>query len=136
MDEHRGPREVVARIERTFGRDLDAWLECFDEPMVVVGPDRTMSFETRAAARPFFERTYDALRAAGFDATTADDVSVRTIDDGVALVDARFTRRRADGSEMERLGALYVCRRRAGTPDEWGVAVLVRHPHEIEAIGR
>jgi hypothetical protein len=130
MDEHPA-RDVITRIERTFGRDLDAWLSCFDEPMVVVGADATAAFETRDAARSFFGRTFDALREAGFATTTADRVTVQPIDDTLALVDARFTRRRADGSEMERLGALYLCRRRAGT-EEWGVAVLTRRPYADE----
>jgi hypothetical protein len=117
-------REIIARIELTFGSDIDAWLSCFDEPMVLVAPAGTMTFVDHATARVHFLRVFEALRAAGFDSTTADRVDVRMLDDDIALVDARFTRRRADGSEMEKLAALYVCRRR---DDAWLVATLVRH---------
>ena len=135
MTDESGPRDVIARIERAFGRDVDAWLACFDEPLVFVGPDDTVTIETRDAARPWFESNFEALRAAGFESTGADEIRVRPMGEGMALVDAHFTRRRSDGSVLERLAALYVCRR----PDdgtEWRVAALVRHGEDVHAIER
>ena len=118
------PQDVITEIERTFGQDMDAWLACFDVPMVLIAPTGTMAFATHADAAAFFAPQWDALRAAGFHETVAGDVSVQRLADDVALVDAHFTRRRADGSEMEQLDALYVCRRKG---DGWRVAALVRH---------
>jgi ketosteroid isomerase-like protein len=118
-------RGIIARIEATFGRDMDAWLACFDEPMVFVSAPGTMTFPSHADARAFFTGQWDALRSAGFASTHADAISVSALGDDIALVDAHFTRRRADGTEMEQLDALYVCRRKGD--DGWIVAALVRH---------
>ena len=120
-----GPRDVITEIERTFGRDMQAWLACFDEPMVLITAGGTMTFPTHADAAAFFTPQWEALRAAGFHETVAGAVTVQELADEVALVDAHFTRRRADGSEMEQLDALYVCRRKGD--DGWAVAALVRH---------
>ena len=125
MSDDQALREIIARIEATFGRDMDGWLACFDEPMVLVSAEGTMTFPTHVETRAFFTAQWDALRAAGFATTHADAVSVSPLGDDMALVDAHFTRRRADGSEMEQLDALYVCRRKGG--DGWTVATLVRH---------
>jgi ketosteroid isomerase-like protein len=118
------PRDVITGIERTFGRDMDAWLACFDEPMVLLTARGTLTFATRADATAFFAPQWEALRAAGFHETVAGAVSVQPLGDDLAIVDAHFTRRRADGTEMEQLDALYVCRRKG---DRWVAAALVPH---------
>jgi hypothetical protein len=124
-------RALIARIEATFGSDIDAWLGCFDAPMVVVRAEGTVTFPDRAAARGFFDRMYEALAARGFASTEADAVRIRVVTGDLALVDADFTRRRADGSELERIGALYLCRR---SPDGWRVATLISRPPDAPAI--
>jgi ketosteroid isomerase-like protein len=124
-------RALIARIEATFGRDIDAWLACFEEPVVVVAPQGTMTFADRAAAREFFGRMYDGLAARGFSSTGADDVRVRVVGDDIGFVDAEFTRRRADGSELERVAAIYVCRR---SGDGWRVATLVSRPPDARLL--
>lgn len=124
-------RALIARIEETFGRDIDAWLDCFDVPFAVVGAAATVTFPDRETARTFFGRLYDALADRGFASTGADAVRMRVVTDDLALVDADFTRRRADGSELERLATLYVCRRGdAG----WRVAALISHPPGAPAL--
>ena len=125
MDDHAALRGIIARIEETFGRDMDRWLSCFDEPMVFVSAPGTMTFPSHVEASAFFSKQWDALRTAGFASTHADAVTVSPLGDDIALVDAHFTRRRADGSEMEQLDALYVCRKKGD--DGWTVAALVRH---------
>ena len=125
-------RALIGRIEATFGVDMDAWLACFARPMVVVTPVGTLSLADDAAAAAQFQPMWDALAARGFASTTADDVVVRSIGDGMALVDATFTRRHVDGSVLERIGALYVCRRDG---DTWSVATLIGHPADIAALG-
>ena len=125
MSDEEALRDIIARIEASFGRDMDAWLACFDEPMVFVLAAGTMTFPSHVEARALFTGQWEALREAGFASTHADSVSVSSLGDDMALVDAHFTRRHADGSEMEQLDALYVCRRKGD--DGWTVAALVRH---------
>ena len=129
--DERALRELIGRIESTFGVDMDGWLGCFASPMVLVTPAGTLSMPDVAAARAQFEPMWSALADRGFHATVADTVVVRLVGDDLALVDAAFTRRRADGSELERVGALYVCRR---TGDGWIVATLISHPAEVAAL--
>ena len=117
-------RELIATIERTFGRDVDKWLAVFDIPFVVVA-ESTMVLPSADAARDRFAAMFAALVGRGFASTEADDVEVRVVSDDLAFVDATFTRRRADGSELERVASLYVCRRRL---NGWRVGALIPHP--------
>src|SRR5690349_6645703 len=124
-------RAIISRIEATFGVDLHAWLANFARPVVFVTPVATLTLADDVAAEAQFGPMFEALRARGFGATTADSVVVRPLGDDVALVDAAFTRRHVDGSVLERVGALYVCRR---TGDDWIVAALIGHPAEVPAL--
>lgn len=117
-------RDLIGTIARTFGRDVDAWLTVFDVPFVVVA-ESTMVLPSADVARERFAAMFAALVGRGFASTEADDVEVRIVSDDLAFVDATFTRRRADGSELERVASLYVCRRR---PEGWRVGALVPHP--------
>jgi hypothetical protein len=123
-------RALIGRIEATFGVDIDTWLTCFARPMVVVTPMGTLTFADDAAAKAQFQPMFDALAGRGFASTTADTVAVRPIADDIALIDATFTRRHVDGSVLERLGALYVCRREG---EGWVAATLIGHPAERSA---
>ena len=131
-DDRAALRALIARIESTFGVDLAAWLACFARPVVFVTPMATLVLPDDAAAEAQFRPMFDALTARGFHSTVADSVVIRSIGDDLALVDAAFTRRRADGSSLERVGALYVCRR---LDDGWTVATLIAHPAEVAALG-
>jgi hypothetical protein len=126
-----GLRALIGRIEATFGVDLDGWMACFARPMVVVTPIGTLTLADDAAVAERFGPIFDALVERGFASTTADEVTSHVLDADLALVDASFTRRRADGSELERVAALYVCRR---VDDGWIVATLIGHPPETRAL--
>ena len=123
-DDAEAVRELIATIERTFGRDVDEWLTVFDIPFVVVA-ESTMVVPSADAARERFGAMFAALAGRGFASTEADDVEVRVVSDDLAFVDATFTRRRADRSELERVASLYVCRR---GPRGWRVGALIPHP--------
>jgi hypothetical protein len=110
---------------------MDEWLQCFARPMVAVTPMGTLTLADDAAAKAQFQPMWDALAARGFASTKADSIDVRAIGPDLALIDASFTRRRADGSELERVGALYVCRRDG---QRWVAATLIGHPAEINAL--
>ena len=131
MNDEAALRHLVARIEATFGRDLDGWLACFDHPLVVVAPDATMAFPDRDGARARFGPVFEALVARGFHSTAADEVRVRVAGADLAFIDASFTRRRADDSELERVAAVYVCRR---ADDAWRVAALVPRPADAPVL--
>lgn len=133
MADETGLRDLIGRIEASFGRDLHAWLTCFSRPMILVTPAGTLSLPDDAAAHAQFRPMFDDLVARGFESTRADSVTIRQVDDNLALVDAVFTRQRSDRSLLERVGALYICRR---TDHEWVVAALVAHPPEVAALPR
>ncbi|HZT66938.1 MAG TPA: hypothetical protein VFA11_14210 [Acidimicrobiales bacterium] len=124
-------RSVIAGIEEWFGRDLDLFLNGWDAPVTVVGAAGTMVLADRAQAGAMFGALFSSLAEKGFERTTADTVRTRRLGDDLALVDAAFTRRRSDGSTLERVGALYVCRRVAGA---WKIVALIPHPPDTAAL--
>jgi hypothetical protein len=124
-------RALIGRIEATFGVDLHAWLANFARPVVFVTPVGTLTLADDAAAEAQFRPMFEGLVARGFQSTTADSVVIRPIGQDLALVDAAFTRRHVDGSVLERVAALYVCRR---TADDWIVAALIGHPADVRAL--
>jgi hypothetical protein len=129
-DDEAGLRALIGRIEATFGVDIDAWAACFARPMVVVTPRGTLSLADDAAVVAQFRPMWDALAGRGFQSTAADSIDVRVLADDLALVDASFTRRHVDGSVLERVAALYVCRRDG---DHWVAATLIGHPADRRA---
>lgn len=133
MADDTGLRDLIGRIEASFGQDLHAWLTCFARPMILVTSAGTLSLSDDAAAHAQFRPMFDDLAARGFESTRADSVTIRQLDDDLALVDAVFTRQRRDRSTLERVGALYICRR---SDHQWIVATLVAHPPEVAALPR
>jgi len=124
------PATLIERIEETFGRDLDAWLACFQPPFAFVTSHVTLVAADEAEARLRFGPAFERLQASGFASSVADEVTTRYLGEDLALVDARFTRRNRDGSQMGRMAAVYVCRRDA---EGWHVAAVIQHPPDAMA---
>ena len=126
-----GPARLIERIEQTFGRDIDAWLECFSPPYAFVTPEATLVAMNEAEARHRFRPGFESLQVAGFGSSVADHVSTRYLGADMALVDAIFTRRHRNGSQMGTMAALYVCRRH---DERWRIAAVIQHPPEHQAL--
>ena len=119
------PAKLIECIEETFGRDLDAWLGCFQPPFAFVTAQATLVAADEAEARLRFGPAFESLQGSGFASSVADQVTTRYLGEEIALVDASFTRHHRDGSQMGRMAALYVCRRDA---ERWRIAAVIQHP--------
>jgi ketosteroid isomerase-like protein len=113
-------RSLIQEVGNTFGRDVDAWLECFAEPFVVATDVATMALDLDAA-RAMGTQMFEELRKQGFDHTELQEAAITVNGDDIAVAHARFVRRRADGSVLEPVEATYLCRKRA---DGWKVVAL------------
>ena len=76
---------------------------------------------SRKEAVAFVEGVLERLRPTGFTHTTVERCYVRLLHRSVALCGVDGTRRRADGSAIERIGATYVL---TAHPD-WRIRELI-----------
>lgn len=127
----RGVRKLVGQIEEWFGRDLEKFLGCFDPPVAVITGAGTRNLVDRTELEAMFEPLFASLAARGFERTTADTIEARALGDGLALLDAAFTRRRVDGTALEQVASLYACRRVDGA---WRIVALIPRPPATPAL--
>jgi ketosteroid isomerase-like protein len=113
-------RSLIQEVGKTFGRDVDAWLACFAEPLVVATSAGTMVLDL-VAARAMGTQMFDELRERDFDHTELQEAAVTVVAEDIGVAHASFIRRRADGSVLEPVEATYLCRKRA---DGWKVVTL------------
>ena len=96
---------LVIRYAAGFAGDAHATVEFYTLPMIHVGPDAVSVMGSREEATAFVEGILDRLRPMGFSHTTVERCFVRLLHRSVALCGVDGTRRRADGSPIERIGA-------------------------------
>lgn len=99
--------------------------------MAVLGGQGTVYLSDRSQAQSMFDPLFTTLADQGFDRSVAERVLTRQLGDDVSLVDATFVRRRSDGSALERVATLYVCRR---TNSGWRIVALIPHPPDSPAL--
>lgn len=112
---------LVIRYAEGFAGDPYATVQFYALPMIHVGPDVVTIVETREEAVAFVEGILARLRATGFSHTTVERCFVRLLHRSIALCAVAGTRRRADGSPIERIGATYVL---TAHPD-WRIRELI-----------
>lgn len=119
------PRAVLDHIVATFGRDFEVWKQVLDFPFVLIGGDSRFEVhhDTTEEDFPWFPQ----LRRQGFDRLQLDRSSIRLVTESTALVDASYRRLRTDGSVLDEVGGLYVCRCVAGG---WRAAAAIGHPYD------
>jgi hypothetical protein len=113
--------KLVTRYVEGFGGSPALTVEFYAEPMIYVGPDRVSVFTSKQDAIAFVEGMLARLRPRGFSYSTAERCFVRMLHPSIALCAVAGTRRRADGSELERIGATYLL---TGSPT-WKIGELI-----------
>ena len=113
-------QQLIATVAESFGRSVDAWLDCFADPLVIAAPASTMALD-RDAARTMGEQIRSQLRDRGLDRTEVRSLEISMTGDDIAFADGSFDRLRSDGSVLEAFQAGYLCRRRNG---RWLVVTL------------
>jgi hypothetical protein len=99
---------LVTRYAEGFAGDPLATIDFYALPMIYVGVDAVSVIRSRAEALAFVEGILGRLRPTGFSHTTVEDCFVKLLHRSVALCGVDGTRRRSDGSPIERIGATYV----------------------------
>jgi hypothetical protein len=112
---------LVNRYAEGFGGDENATVEFYALPMIYVGPNAVSVIGSREEAVAFVAGILASLRPTGFSHTTVERCFVRWLHRSVALCGIDGTRRRADGSPIERIGATYVL---TAHPD-WRIRELI-----------
>jgi hypothetical protein len=107
-------------VAESFGRSVEAWLDCFAEPLVIATPESTLVLEGDAA-RTMGEQIRSQLRDRGLDRTEVRSLEIVMIGEDIAFADGSFDRLRSDGSVLEVFQAGYLCRKRNG---RWLVVTL------------
>jgi hypothetical protein len=99
---------LVSRYAKGFAEDPLATIDFYALPMIYVSPDAVSVVGSRAQAVAFVEGILERLRPTGFSHTTVERCFVKLLHRSVALCGVDGTRRRSDGSPIERIGATYV----------------------------
>ena len=111
---------LIATVAEAFRRSVNAWLDCFADPLVIALPESTLALE-RDEARTTGERILSQLRDRGLERTEVRSLEIAMIGDNMAFADGSFDRLRSDGSVLEPFQAGYLCCRRNG---RWLVVTL------------
>lgn len=102
--------------------DLDALLEYFGVPLVILTEDRYVALPTRDAVRSTAQALIDRLRQANYAASTVHRLDVRPLNARAAFIDGAFSRHDRAGNELERFGTVYLA---AKTDEGWRFTSIV-----------
>lgn len=112
---------LVIGYAEGFSGDPSATVDFYALPMVFVGTDGISVLRTRDDAIEFVENILERLWSQGFSHTTVESCEVRLLKPTIALCAVEGTRRREDGSELQKIGATYVV---TAHPD-WRIRELI-----------
>ena len=102
--------------------DLDALLEYFGVPLVILTEDRYLALPTRGAVLGTAQALIDRLRRAHYASSTVHRLDVRPLNARVAFIDGAFSRHDRTGDELERFGTAYLAAR---TDEGWRFTTIV-----------
>ena len=112
---------LVTSYAEGFAGDPSATARFYALPMIFVGPDGVRVIASWNEAVAFVEGILERLRPIGFSRTTVERCFARRLKPSIALCSIDGTRRCADGSPIERIGATYVL---TAHPD-WRIRELI-----------
>jgi hypothetical protein len=104
--------------------DVQSFLPFFHEPSLLVGPQGIIAAPTHAVLATAFAPTLKGLRARSFGRSEFSVRLSKTLSATAALVTGVAIRYKADGQELERVGATYVLHKH---DVGWKIAVVVLH---------
>jgi SnoaL-like domain len=102
--------------------DLDALLEYFGAPLVIVTEDRYVASSTRDAVRSAAQALIDRLRQANYAGSAVHHLAVRPLNARAAFIEGTISRFDRAGNEFERFGTTYLA---AKTDDGWRFTAVV-----------
>jgi hypothetical protein len=108
----------------------DGIVPYFHLPCTMVTAGTVAVATTAAEVAGLFDGMMTRLRGHGYASTDLLDSRVRMLGDGLGQLTISAIRLRADGTELERIGATYLFRR----ADAWRIAVIVVHDPDGGAV--
>jgi ketosteroid isomerase-like protein len=105
--------------------DVQRVLRYYHEPLIVIGGPAVRVMATRADTEAWMKSFWARLRERGYArGSEFSPLHVKQVSTSVAVASAQFVRYKADGQELERIGATYVLHK---TSDGWKIVVVVGH---------
>ena len=112
-------------------KPLDTALEYWGVPMHVASVLQTKWLQTPTEVLAQIEASQAPLKAKGYDHTVVLDSEITVFNPTGACVDALWSRRRADGQELQRVASHFEVHR---TNDGWRVVALANRLSESETL--
>ena len=100
--------------------DPRAVLPYFHVPGMLLSPRGVSVVTTDAELEAMWAKVMDDLRSRDYGRSTLTDLRVEPLTAGIALLSARVTRYRTDGTELERIGVTYTLLR---VGDAWKIVL-------------
>ena len=100
--------KVLSGYYDAFGRDTAAASAFYGEPTLIVLPDQVVMLSTRADVEAFFDKFVAGLKSSGYSHSKLGDHHVKLLNSTTALYSTVATRMKADGTEMQRSGFIYL----------------------------
>ena len=102
--------------------DVEALLDSFGVPLVIITEDRYLALPTRDAVLSTAESLIEQLRRANYAGSTIHRLDMRLLNAHAAFVDGVFSRHDRAGNELERFGTAYLVTR---IEEEWRFTSIV-----------
>jgi len=117
-------RFVADLVEPFLDGDLDQVANAFDEPIILVRPNGSEVFDTRADYAAECRRVRDAYTGSGLAGVRHEILDRRTFAPGLVSVDVRWRYVNTNGLEMAELYTTYVLRARG---DSFSIVTHISH---------
>jgi hypothetical protein len=93
------------------GPDMTLAATFVEEPATFAGPNRFVLAQTREELVKMLNGNADTARQQGFAKSTCEYLSIKTLNSVMALCSVEYVRRKSDGTELQRSGAIYILRK-------------------------
>ena len=128
QDDKAAVTRLLSDYARVFGKlDVQAILPYYLEPSMLIRPQGVAMMPTHAAMAATFAPLMEGLRVRGYARSEFTTLNMKRLSATTMLVSGVAVRYKADGQELERIGATYVLHK---TEKGWKIAVSVRHDVE------
>lgn len=119
---------VFQEVADSFGKlDLARFRRCYRLPSLAVTPQGVTALNTEADFMAFFGTLTAGLQSRGFARSQVLEQYIRLQAETIAFASLLWVRYKADGAELERLGASYTLVKTAG---DWKIVMLTAHAAE------
>lgn len=112
---------AFVELARAQHDDYDVLLNHYADPTLIATAEVCISTPAEQVVR-MMRGQIEALRAAGYERTTADRLEIRTLNANAALIDAHWSRQTSDGATPVRICAYYTAVR---LPVGWRIGSII-----------